>query len=56
MDYSGMTINERLSLSGQMKEFDSAKRNKDREKLIAILENVKVDKSSINDILRSLEI
>ena len=35
--YSGMTINERLFCAGLLSEFDSATKNRDRDKMIKIL-------------------
>lgn len=52
-NYAGMTVNERLAVSGLMNEFDKAKQRKDKEKLIEILTIVNVDKNSIKSILVS---
>lgn len=52
MDYSGMTVNERLVVSGYYKKFDRAVKEKDRKTVVLILEQVGLNKSSINDILR----
>jgi hypothetical protein len=46
----GMTINERLYVTGLMDTFDKAKR-KDKELARFILETIRVDKLSINKIL-----
>ena len=37
MDYSGMTVNERLVVSGLITDFDIAIKNKDKGKLLEIL-------------------
>lgn len=53
--YAGMTINERLYLSGQMIRFDSAVRRKDIKEVILILKKIEItDERSINDVLKSL--
>ncbi len=54
MNYSGMTLNERLYKIGLIEEFEKALARKDREKVISILNKVKVDKSSIRFILKEL--
>lgn len=46
----GMTVNERLYLTGLMDTFDKAK-NKDKELARMILEAIRVDKQSIDKIL-----
>ena len=46
-----MTVNERLFASGLMTEFDNAKRY-EKDKARKILEFLKVDKSSINKIIK----
>jgi len=47
----GMTVNERLFVSGLMNEFDKAKRD-DKDKARNILELLLVDKPSIDKIIR----
>jgi hypothetical protein len=47
----GMTVNERLFVSGLMNEFDKAKRL-DKDKARKILELLQVDKPSIDKIIR----
>ncbi len=47
LNYAGMTVNERLYLSGQLKEFDAAIDCKDKAKLIEILRDIEVDEPSI---------
>lgn len=46
----GMTVNERLYVTGLMDTFDKAK-NKDKELARMILEAIRVDKLSIDKIL-----
>jgi hypothetical protein len=46
----GMTVNERLYVSGLMNEFDKSKK-KDKDKAAFILESLQVDKPSIDKIL-----
>lgn len=46
----GMTVNERLFVTGLMDTFDKAKR-KDKELARFILETIRVDKQSIDKIL-----
>ena len=48
--FAGMTVNERLFLSGLIYEFDMAKK-KDKEKARKILEVLRVDMPSINKIV-----
>jgi hypothetical protein len=49
--YEGMTLNERLFLSGKMTEFNHACIKKDKEKAIEILKSVGVsDENIINNI------
>lgn len=54
--YSGMTVNERLYVSGRMDEFDEAVQKKDTEKVRAILEKVELTEESIKPILEKLEL
>ena len=49
--FGGMTVNERLYVTGLLKEFDKSLKS-DREKAKKILELVKVDRVSIDAILR----
>ena len=51
MDYSGMTVNERLVVSGLDKEFDKSVKNRNRNKVITILGKINLDRRSIEDIL-----
>ncbi len=52
--YVGMTVNERLYVSGLMGEFDKAVKNKNTESIVSILKEVELTEESITDILLSL--
>lgn len=52
--YAGMTINERLYLSGLMDEFDKAVKDRDIERLRGILSNLELTNESIEPILKEL--
>jgi len=53
--YKGMTVNERLYVSGLMDAFDKAVNESDIEKVIDILNKVEItDESVIKPILKSL--
>lgn len=52
MDYSGMTVNERLVVSGLDKDFDKSIKNRDIKSVTRILEKVNLDRISIEDILK----
>jgi hypothetical protein len=54
--YSGMTINERLYVSGLMDAFDVAVQKKDARAIRAILEKVELTEESIRPILEKLMI
>ena len=54
--YSGMTVNERLYVSGLMDEFDEAIQQKDADKIRAILEKVELAEQSIKPILEKLNL
>ena len=55
--YKGMTVNERLYVSGLMEEFDKAVREKDVGKVARILKEVEItDESSIRAILEELRL
>lgn len=49
--YSGMTVNERLYVSGFMEQFDKAIEERDIKKVIAILKKVELNDASIKPIL-----
>ncbi|EFI16035.1 hypothetical protein HMPREF0156_01485 [Bacteroidetes oral taxon 274 str. F0058] len=52
--YDGMTVNERLFVAKKIDEFDKAVNEKDRIKVISILQSVELTESSIYPILVSL--
>lgn len=53
--YSGMTVNERLYVSGLISEFDKFVRERNIEKVISILKDVDItDETSINSILKKV--
>ena len=52
MYYSGMTVNERIVVSGLDKEFNKSVKNRNTESVIRILEKVNLDRKSIDDILK----
>ena len=54
--YLGMTVNERLYVSGLMDEFDEAVEKKDIEQVHNILEKVELTQGAIEQILERLVI
>jgi hypothetical protein len=52
--YDGMTVNERLFVAKKIDEFDQAVNERDRRKVISILQSVELTESSIYSILSSL--
>jgi hypothetical protein len=52
--YDGMTVNERLFVAKKIDEFYKAVNEKDRIKVISILQSVELTESSIYPILVSL--
>ena len=52
--YAGMTVNERLYVSGLLDEFDEAVEKKNAEKARSILEEVGLTEESIKPILEKL--
>jgi hypothetical protein len=52
ISYAGMTVNERLVVSGLIDQFDKARKSKDRNKIIEILRKVGLDERSIAGILK----
>ncbi len=50
--YKGMTVNERLFISGLSDEFDKAVKDKDAIKAKYILEQVDLTEANINPILK----
>ncbi|MBZ2190604.1 hypothetical protein K8B33_16000 [Alcanivorax sp. JB21] len=53
--YAGMTVNERLYVSGLMDEFDEAFKEKNAEKMRNILERVGLTEESIKPIIEDIE-
>jgi hypothetical protein len=51
--YGGMTVNERLYISGLMSQFDKALLMKDGTKLASILKKVDLNNDNIEEILKS---
>ncbi|MCH4897198.1 hypothetical protein E0494_10930 [Marinilabiliaceae bacterium JC040] len=54
MKYKGMTVNERLYVSGLMDEYDKAVEIRDIKKVTEILKKVKLEEVSIDPILKRL--
>lgn len=54
--YSGMTVNERLYLSGCIDDFDRAVREKKSMKVKSILKELEVDEISIKAILEKYKL
>ena len=54
--YAGMTVNERLFISGLMDKFDIAVKNKNIDSLIAVLKEIELTDVSIDQILRQLHL
>lgn len=54
--YAGMTVNERLYVSGLMPEFDEAVIQKDAEKVRIILERVGLSEELIKPIMERLDL
>ena len=52
--YTGMTVNERLYVSGLMGKYDGAVEEKDAEKIRDILKQVELTEESIRPILEKL--
>jgi len=51
---AGMTVNERLYLSGLMEDFDKAAAERSRSELKSILEKLYLDQESVEAIIRSV--
>ncbi len=45
MDYSGMTVNERLFVSGRLWDFEAAVKEGNRKKVLEILKELQVSES-----------
>jgi len=54
--YAGMTVNERLYVSGLIDDFDKAVEKRDVAKVISILREVELTDESIGPILQSLDL
>lgn len=54
--YAGMTVNERLYVSGLMDEFDKAVEEKNADRVRSILEKVELTEESIKPILEQLQL
>ena len=54
--YAGMTVNERLCVSGLMDKFDKAVEEKNIDKVRSILEEVELTEASIKPILVQLQL
>lgn len=52
--YAGMTVNERLYVSGLMEAFDKAVKEKDINNVVSILQKVELKTVSIEPILKQL--
>jgi hypothetical protein len=52
--YTGMTVNERLYVSGLINEFDNAVKEKNIKSIRNILKKVELEETSINPILEDL--
>ena len=52
--YAGMTVNERLYVSGYFDQYEQAVKKKDVEKLIHILKEVELTEGNIIPVLESL--
>ena len=56
MKYKGMTVNERLYVSGLLESFDKAILRNDREQVIRILRDIEVDDESISKTLSKFKL
>ena len=52
--YTGMTVNERLYVSGNLPKFDNAVKERDVEKVVEILMQVELKGAAIEPILEQL--
>lgn len=52
--YAGMSVNERLYVSGLIDEFDKAVEDRDLDRVRSILSNVELTEESIRPILEQL--
>lgn len=56
MGFKGMTVNERLYVSGLMDKFDKAIENNDIESLKVIIEKVALDESYIETVIEDFNL
>jgi hypothetical protein len=54
--YRGMTVNERLWVSGLMDEFDKAVEEKDIDRVVSVLKEVELTEGNIHPILKQLKL
>ncbi|HEX9980210.1 MAG TPA: hypothetical protein VGB50_06565 [Flavobacterium sp.] len=54
MDYIGMSVNERIAVSGQAADFDTAVKEHDIEKVILILRSLNLEPEAVIPILNEL--
>lgn len=55
-DYSGMTVNERLYISGLIEKFYSAVKEKETDLVVSILREIELSDSSIDAILTNFQL
>lgn len=53
LDFSGMTVNERLFACGLLNAFDQAAKRRDREAMISLLSKVEVGFETADAIIRN---
>jgi hypothetical protein len=51
----GMTVNERLYVTHQLREFDGAVARRDLDRIRYILKSIHVDETAINSMVRNVE-
>lgn len=56
MDYGGMTVNERLYVSGLIDDFDKAIKNNDLETLKSIVKKIDLDESYLKTIIEDFNL
>jgi hypothetical protein len=52
MDYSGMTLNERLAISGLLDEFEKAVKEKNKLRLAQILKEVEIEEKTVESYIK----
>jgi hypothetical protein len=55
-NFDGMTVNERLFVSGRLSQFDDAVARRDPSTVARLLQEVDVDEKSISEMLRQMGI